>query len=150
MEEALPCLITPEGAEEVEAVDHQPREPAAAAAALPWKSSLAEEAAAEVAGLQPWEPVAAVAAALPWKSSQAAAAAAEAAGLQPSEPEEEVAALPWKSFPAAVVEEAAGVHPPHEAEAGVPPSAAAPVEAGEAAAGDQHQREASHSNAARR
>ena len=90
---ALPCLIIPEGAEEEEAGDHQPREPPVAAAA---------------------------------------------------------AALPWKSFPAAVVEEAAGVHPPHEAEAGVPPSAAAPVEAGEAAAGDQHQREASHSNAARR
>jgi hypothetical protein len=119
---ALPCLIIPEGAKEEEAGDHQPREP----------------------------PVAAAAAALPWKSSLAAGVEEAAAGLQPSEPEEEVAALPWKSFPAAVVEEAAGVHPPHEAEAGVPPSAAAPVEAGEAAAGDQHQREASHSNAARR
>ena len=93
MEAALPCLIIPEGAEEVVAVDHQPEEP---------------------------------------------------------EEEVEVAALPWKSSPAGEAAAEAGVHPPHEAEAGVPPSAAAPVEAGEAAAGDHHQREAAHSNAARR
>ena len=61
-----------------------------------------------------------------------------------------MAALPWIAFPAAGVEEEAGVHPPHEAEAGVPPSAVVLVEAGEAAGGDHHQREASHSNAARR
>ena len=52
MEAALPCLIIPEGAEEVVAVDHQPREPAAAAA-LPWIASPAAGVEAEVAGLQP-------------------------------------------------------------------------------------------------
>lgn len=89
-------------------------------------------------------------AALPWIASLAVGVEEAAAGLQPWEPEEVVAALPWKSSLVEEAAEEAGVHPPHEAEAGVPPSAAAPVEAGEAAAGDQHQREASHSNAARR
>ena len=56
MEAVLPCLIIPEGAEEVVAVDHQPREPAAAAAALPWKSSPAAGGEEEAAGLQPSEP----------------------------------------------------------------------------------------------
>ena len=82
MEAALPCLIIPEGAEEVVAVDHQPREPVAVAA-LPWKASQAA-AAAEVAGHHPREPEEAVAvAALTWIASPAGGVEAEVAGLQP-------------------------------------------------------------------
>ena len=83
MEAVLPCLIIPEGAEEVVAVDHQPREPVAVAA-LPWKASQAAAAAAEVAGHHPREPEEAVAvAALPWIASPAAGVEAAVAGLQP-------------------------------------------------------------------